>query len=151
MSELVHRGILDPNATGQEWLLAYCHRLREVAAGRMSAELGGLDLVQERAALARAQRESVEIKNGVLRQEYAPIELLSRVLATASQAVADRIDSVPSALKKACPGLDDDAYRAIESVLVAARNEWARATAELVDAELAEMDEIDTDDEVLDA
>lgn len=148
VSDLVARGILEPGASGHDWLLAYCERLREVAAGRQSPD-GGLDLVRERAALARAQRESVEIKNAVLRQEYAPIELLSRVLAVASQAVADRIDAVPSALRKACPTLDMAAHRVIEGVLASARNDWQRSTADLIDAELALDDDVDTDIEDL--
>jgi hypothetical protein len=47
-------------------LLAYCARLREMAAGRQS-DAGGLDLIQERAALAREQRIGHEIKNAVSR------------------------------------------------------------------------------------
>lgn len=147
VSQLVADGIIARGDTGRQWLLAYCERLREVAAGRQSEEVGGLDLVQERAALARAQREGVQIKNAVLLKEYAPVDLLAKVLATASQAVADRIDAVPAALKRTCPNLPEDARLAVETLLAAARNEWAKATAELVDDTLDVEGDLDEDEE----
>ena len=73
-------------------LQAYCQRLRDQAAGRVGSEVGGLDLVQERAALAREQREGQAIKNAVARREYAPIGLLADVLGRAGGAVVDRFD-----------------------------------------------------------
>jgi phage terminase Nu1 subunit (DNA packaging protein) len=148
VSQLVADGILARGDTGHQWVLSYCERLREVAAGRQSGEVGGLDLVQERAALAREQREGIAIKNAVLRKEYAPVELLAKVLATAAQAVADRIDAVPAALKKACPDLPDEARTAVEALLASARNEWVSATASLVEADL-ELDEDEDESEEL--
>lgn len=125
-------------------LLSYCQRLRDQAAGRMGAEIGGLDLVQERAALAREQRMGIEIKNAVLRGQYAPIALLSEVLATASQSVVERFEQLPGQLKKACPDLPDAARAQVMTMLAAARNEWVRATQELVtrraDDDLADDD-----------
>lgn len=155
VSQLVADGVIVRGDTGQQWLHAYCERLREVAAGRQSEEVGGLDLVQERAALARAQREGVQIKNAVLLKEYAAVDLLAKVLATASQAVADRLDAVPAALKRTCPGLPDEARVAVETLLAAARAEWVKATVALVDDSL-ELDgdlegEGEPEEEVIDA
>lgn len=122
-------------------LLAYCSRLREVAAGRAS-EYGGLDLVQERAALAREQRLGLEIKNAALRGEYASVMLLAEVLANASQAVAQRFDHLPGALRKACPEMTEAQRDQVFAVLASARNEWVTATAQLVAKSLTE----DTDE-----
>lgn len=105
VSDLVSKGVLENGAPEADWLLAYCHRLREQAAGRMGSEVGGLDLAQERAALAREQRIGIEIKNQVLRGKYAPIALLAEVLASASQAVTERFEHLPGVLKKAVPDL----------------------------------------------
>jgi hypothetical protein len=66
--------------------------LRDQAAGRLGSELGGLDLTQERAALAREQREGQSIKNAVARKEYAPVGLLADVLGMVASAVVDRFD-----------------------------------------------------------
>jgi phage terminase Nu1 subunit (DNA packaging protein) len=113
-------------------LIAYCERLREVAAGRGSMDAGGLDLVQERAALAREMRLGHEIKNEVARKTYAAITLLSETLALASQAVGERIEQLPSALKKACPELPERARDQVMAVLATARNEWAERTRQLI-------------------
>jgi phage terminase Nu1 subunit (DNA packaging protein) len=146
ISELVNKGVLTEGQGADVWLLAYCHRLREQAAGRLGSEIGGLDLAQERAALAREQRLGIEIKNAVLRGEYAAIELLGEVLARASQAVAERFDHLPGRLKKACPDLPGQALEQVLQVIATARNEWVRETSTLVSAQVAGED----DDELLD-
>jgi phage terminase Nu1 subunit (DNA packaging protein) len=147
-SQLVSEGILTRGDTAIEWIAAYCERLRDQAAGRLGAEVGGLDLVQERAALAREQRMGIEIKNAVARGEYAPITLLSEVLATASQSVVERFEQLPSQLKKNCPDLPDAAREQVMTLIADARNEWVRATSALV---LAKSEEQDHETEVLDA
>lgn len=154
VSALVQAGVLDSGAPWRQWLRAYCERLREQAAGRLGAE-GGLDLVQERAALARSQRIAQDLKNAVARGEYAPIGLLTDVLALASSSVVDRFDLLDGAVRKACPDLPEQARAAVQGVIASARNEWIRATAQLVDERLAQMDEqsddIDADSEGADA
>jgi phage terminase Nu1 subunit (DNA packaging protein) len=120
-----------------QMLLDYCHRLREIAAGRAS-ESGGLDLVQERAALAREQRLGLEIKNAALRGEYASVALLAEVLALASQAVAERFEHLPGVLRKSCPELTEPQRDEISAVIASARNEWVNSTAQLVAKSLTE-------------
>ncbi len=132
VSQLRSEGVLADGSTGQQWLHAYCYRLREVAAGRASAEEGGLDLVQERAALARSQRIGVDIKNAVAFGEYASISLLSQVLATASQSIVDQIDSLGPEMKRLCPHLTADDREVVLNVLSKARADWIRRTQKLV-------------------
>jgi phage terminase Nu1 subunit (DNA packaging protein) len=140
VSQLVSDGIVERGQTLSVQVRQYCAWLREVAAGRQSEEMGGLDLVQERAALAREQRLGYEIKNAVARGEYAPISMLAEVLGTASQSVVERFDQLPAALRKTCPDLPDAARDQVMSLLVNARNEWVRATAELVVKSMATTD-----------
>lgn len=127
VSDLMSRGVIAAGGTAGEWLRMYCAHLREVAAGRASMDGGGLDLVQERAALAREQREGQAIKNAIARREYAPIDLLTRVLSAACAAVVERLDGLSPRLRKEVPDLPPDAYDAIASVIASARNEWVRA------------------------
>ncbi len=143
VSQMMSDGLLTAGQVGGEWLHVYCQRLRDQAAGRLGSEIGGLDLVQERAALAREQRLGIEIKNAVARGEYAPISLLAEVLATASQSVVERFEQLPSMLKKSCPDLTEAAREQVMTVVAAARNEWVRATEALVIARAA----TDTDDD----
>jgi phage terminase Nu1 subunit (DNA packaging protein) len=148
ISAMVSDGKLPEFVTQGEMIRAYCQRLRDQAAGRLGSEVGGLDLVQERAALAREQRLGIEIKNAVARGEFAPISLLSEVLATASQSVVERFEQLPGLLKKSCPDLPDSAREQVMVAIAAARNEWVRATEALV---LAKAESDADDDEVLDA
>ncbi|WP_062362242.1 hypothetical protein [Variovorax paradoxus] len=136
VSQLVGEGVIERGQTAHAWLLAYCERLREVAAGRASVEAGGLDLVQERARLARSQREAQDIKNAVARGEFAPIGLLADVLGMASSAVVDRFEQLEGALRKACPELPDEAKATVQQVIANARNEWIRSTSKLVEEEM---------------
>lgn len=151
VSQLVSEGVITRGESAAEWLIAYCERLRDQAAGRLGESMG-LDLVQERAALAREQREGQAIKNAVARREYAPVGLLADVLGMASSAVVDRFDQLEGALKKACPDLPDEAKTTVQQVIAAARNEWVRSTAQLVAESLDAMlaaDEGDGADEII--
>lgn len=150
VSQLMADGVLDRGDTAHQWVVAYNLRLREVAAGRAGAEVGGLDLVQERAALAREQRMGIAIKNAVARKEYAPVTLLGEVLGTASQAVSERFEQLPGMIKRACPDLPEAARDQVMATIAAARNEWVKRTMQLVAERLADM-EADGDDEVIDA
>ncbi len=132
VSDLLRNGTLEGDATGAQWLLAYCHRLREQAAGRLGSQAGGLDLAQERAALAREQREGIAINNAIKRGEYASVQVLAKVLATASQAVVQRMDHAPGELRRRCPDLPPEAIDTVMDVLASARNEWLRQTADLM-------------------
>ena len=139
ISAMVNDGKIPATGTVGALLLAYCERLREQAAGRMGEESGGLDLVQERAALAREQRISQALKNDIARGEYAPIGLLTDVLATGSSAIVDELDQLDGALKKACPNLPNEALAVIATMLASARNKWIRSTAQLIDRSLDEL------------
>ena len=130
VSQLLSENVLTRGETAHEWLLAYCDRLRDQAAGRSG--LGGADLVLERALLTRSQREAQDLKNAVARGEYAPIGALADVLGMASSAVVDRMDQVEGQLRKACPELPEDARTTVLRVLADARNEWIRSTARLL-------------------
>ena len=127
-------------------MIAYCERMRDQAAGRLG-ETMGLDLVQERAALAREQRRGQEIKNAVSRKEFASVGLLADVLGMAASAVVDRFDQLEGQLRKACPDLPDEARTLVQTVIASARNEWIRSTANIVcdglDAMVAAPDEED--------
>lgn len=131
VSEFLEAVSLAPGVSASEMLAAYCDRLREQAAGRLG-DTDGLDLVQERAALARAQREGHEIKNAVARGEYASINLMAQTLAMASQAVVERFEQLPGTLKKSCPHLDDATREQIMGVLAHARNEWVSHAERLI-------------------
>lgn len=126
-------GRIPSGGTLGEVVQAYCQRLRDQAAGRLGAMPGGLDPVQEAAALNRSKRIGQDLKNSVARKEYGPVGLLADVLGTAASAVVDRFDHLEGVLAKSCPDLPEEAKTAVLTVIADARNEWIRATAKLVD------------------
>lgn len=153
VSQLMADGVMQRGGTAHDWLLAYCDRLRDQAAGRVGDGVGGLDLVQERAALTRSQREKQDLDNAKARGEYAAIGLLTDVLGRASSATVDRFDLLEGDLRKACPDISDEVLLTVLGVIAKARNEWIRATSRLVDeyidqlvAEAADGDALDEAD-----
>lgn len=139
VSQLLAEGVLPRNVSAKRWLLAYCERLREQAAGR------GQELTIERAALARSQRIGQDIKNAVAQKDYAPIGLLADTLAAACSAVADRFDALGATLAVKCPHLDEAARAQVLGVIASARNEWLRSTEQLAAEALDELAEVDED------
>lgn len=150
ISAMVDKMVLQHGQTGREWLLAYCQRLRDQAAGRVGAIDGGLDLAQERAALAREQRIGHELKNAVARGEYASITLLAEVLAGASQAVAERFAHLGPSIARVMPDLPPAVTDQLMAAIAEARNGWIKDTAELVKRRVLQtdddMDGFDADD-----
>lgn len=132
VSELAARGVLNPGDSVGQWLYAYCRNLREVAAGRASMAPGGLDLVQERAALARSQRERVDLQNAVTRGEQAPIELLGDALALSIQIMVTELEQIEGVLSQVAPDLPESARLAVLACVTTARNKIAARGASLV-------------------
>ncbi len=120
IGNLVGRGVMDAAMSGQQMLQAYCSHLRETAAGRSAN--GELDLVAERAGLAKAQRERIEMQNGVTRGELAPVVLIEEVLAKAGARIGGIFDAIPGAVRRRVPALSSEEIGNIEKEIAKARN-----------------------------
>ena len=107
-------------ASLDEIRVAYIRELREQAAGRAAA--GDLDLATERAGLAKAQREKIEMQNAVTRRELAPVVLIEEVLAKAGAKVAGILDAIPGMLKRRCAGLTSGDIDLVAAEIARARN-----------------------------
>lgn len=133
VAQLVADGTLQPGGSGALWLLQYCERLREQAAGR------GQELMIERAALTRAQRVGQELKNAVAQGEYAPIGLLTDTLAATLSMLVDEMDAWPAVLRVECAAFDAEVVDHLVRSIAAWRNRVARRvgdSAELLVEEL---------------
>lgn len=126
VGDLQSRGIIEPGMSGAEALLAYCGHLRIVAAGRLAA--GDLDLAEERAGLAKAQRERIEMQNAVTRRELAPVVLLEEVLAKAGSKVAGILDAIPGMIRRRNSALTSGDLEMISGEVARARNIAAALT-----------------------
>lgn len=144
VSDLLARGVLRRGDSASRWLLDYCRHLREVAAGRATAD-ASIDLPTERALLARAQREGQDIKNAVARGTYAPIDALTDVLSNAAQSAVDHFDQIPAGINRVCPDLPQPVRDLVMTEIARARNEMVRKTASLI-ADTLESFDIQEDD-----
>lgn len=121
VSELMGELGMDWKAASlDEIRVAYIRRLREIAAGRATS--GDLDLATERAALARAQRERIEMKNAVDRGELAPVSLIEEVLTKAAARSAGILDAIPGMVRRRVPQLSADEIDLIAEQVARARN-----------------------------
>ena len=124
-------------ASLNEIRVAYIRRLREQAAGR--AAVGDLDLAGERAALAKAQRERIEMQNAVTRGELAPVVLIEEVLTKAASKTAGILDAIPGMIRRRVPLLTADDIGLIAGEVAKARNMVAAMSlADLSDVESAD-------------
>lgn len=142
VSDLVRRRVLLDGASGDEWLLAYCDHLREVAAGR-----GGdnaLELAAERARLAKEQADKIAMANAVTRGELAPAHLLEEVLAKAGARAGRILETIPGLLRRRLPQLMADDIAEVARIVAKARN--IAAGMRLADATADD----DADDDIAD-
>jgi len=124
VSDLIKRGILTDGDIASNWLIAYCSHLREQAAGRAGSD-GSLDLVSERARLAKEQADKVAFQNAITRNQLAPVDLLEEVLAKAAARINGKFDSIPGRVKRRFPSLPSEAIDLIDSEISIVRNEVA--------------------------
>lgn len=141
VGEMVNQEILPRGATGDVWLLAYCERLREQAAGRASTE--SLALMRANTELAISRKRSQDIKNEVADKRYAPIELLTEVLAGASQAAATHIDALVPTLMREGLELTDSQRTRIATIVARARNELVERATDIALLDLFDEQEGD--------
>ena len=149
IGKMVGAGVLDSGMTGHQMLQAYCSHLRETAAGR--AGEGDLDLVTERALLARAQRERIEMANAVSRKELAPVALIEEVLAKAGAKIAGILDAIPGAVRRRVPNITGDEIQTIAGEIARVRNiVAAMSLADLREPTEDGVDEPGVDEEAVD-
>lgn len=137
ISDLIARGVLTEGASADRWLKEYCGHMREVAAGRLAD--GGLDLAAERARLAKAQADKVEMQNAERRGELAPVAMMELVLANVGVKVGRILDTIPAMVRRRVPAADAKTIDAIESDIAKCRN--MAATMTLADLERDEDDD----------
>jgi len=121
VSDLLQRSVIKEGDSAGQWLLAYCGHLREQAAGRSSG-IGTLNLVDERARLAREQADKIAYQNAITRGELAPVAILEEVLANTAAKVAKIFDAIPGMVRRRIPTLTADDIDLIADEIAKGRN-----------------------------
>ncbi len=113
--------------------VAYLEHLREVAAGRGSKDGGGLDLVAERARLARAQAEKAERENAVADGKFMEVAAVHLMVTSAFARVRAKMLALPSKMAplvaattpaKAQQILKEDIYAALNELATPPASGW---------------------------
>jgi phage terminase Nu1 subunit (DNA packaging protein) len=137
VSQLLSRGIIKGNSV-REWVLDYCTHLREIAAGRAGKQGDGLDLVSERARLAKAQADAQEMKNLTDRRELIRATDLEPRLAAAYITAREMwLDAVPR-LARELPAEPAARETMLQNEFEGFLNrlaDWAKAAEDIEDAE----------------
>ena len=95
--QLIDEGVIDADGTGQEQVHQYLGRLRERAAP------SPIDV--ERARLARAQREKIEMELDARHEDLIPAGELRDAMRSVARQSAAILDAIPADCKRACPSL----------------------------------------------
>jgi phage terminase Nu1 subunit (DNA packaging protein) len=140
VSDLLSREVIRAGDAGRAWLLAYCEHLRTVAAGR---DPDG-ELSVERARVARATAEKLEMANKVTKREFAPVPFLEIVLGHVARQISTRLDALVPHIRRRLPDLPASVLAQISAEVAACRE--LCAAANLADADRLAREGDDDDD-----
>lgn len=104
VSGMVRSGVITIGQSGAAWLKGYCSHLREMAAGR--ATTGDLDLATERAALAKIQRQRIELELEEKRGALIPVDLIEPRLKASVIAAREFLRGGTSNLARQAQGMN---------------------------------------------
>lgn len=99
ISKLVQKDVLPKGGTMDEWRHAYVRHLIDLASGHLSED-GELDITEERALLARAQRLKIEIETEKLRGSLVTAAQVEQVWTAHIAAARAKLLALPT---KAAP------------------------------------------------
>jgi phage terminase Nu1 subunit (DNA packaging protein) len=129
--DLLQRGIITDSQTLKEQVRSYCRYIREIAAGR--AGTGPLSLADERAALAKSQRERIDMQNAITRREYGPVSQIEYSVADTMAQAANMLDAIPGKLRLANDKLTSEDLNIVASVIALVRNDVANLEIDWLD------------------
>lgn len=122
VSHLLKSGSLGKGGTAADWILAYCEMTRANAYDQPAG------LTEERARLAKAQADKVEMQNAVTRGELAPKSLLTVALASLTARVVGLLETIPVELRRMNPKLTPEDVAVAQRVIDKVRNAAAATT-----------------------
>lgn len=142
--DLVERDVFAPAAGLEAVRIAYIRHLREIAAGRASDD-GDLDLVAERARLAKEQADRISMENALRRGELVDAAEVEGWLVSLLSGVVVQLRAIPA---KAAPEAHGAATIAeVEAVFRRAQDEALEevASAKWISAPRAERGDVPAD------
>lgn len=146
VSGMVKAGVITTGQSGGSWLKDYCAHLREMAAGRAAS--GDLSLAAERAALAKIQRQRIELELEEKRGALIPIDLIEPRLKAYVIAAREFLRGGTSNLARQAQGMN---IEELESLLAKTFDQFlsslSKLPASINDADVCTPGEFDIEQE----
>lgn len=98
VSKAIAAGILTKGATAGQWIREWFSHLEETAAGRQSANGKGLDLIAERARLAKMQADKIQFEIDEKNRELIPMESIIEGITFIFGILRSRLLGLPNCL-----------------------------------------------------
>jgi phage terminase Nu1 subunit (DNA packaging protein) len=106
--------------------------MEDAVSVRLAGEGDG-DLLSQRTRLAAAQAEQIEMRNALMRREYAPVALLEEALAQTSRLMARVLERLPAELRRKRPHLTQEDLEIVAATVAEVRNLAYRAVLAEID------------------
>ena len=98
VSKAIAARILTKGATAEQWIREWFSHLEEIAAGRQSANGNSLDLIAERARLAKMQADKIQVELDEKFGELVPIENIILGITSTFSVLKSRLLGLPNYL-----------------------------------------------------
>jgi len=141
MVDYMKRGIITRGDTLGGQVRSYCKHIRAVASGHQS-EHGQLNLVDERAALAREQKIRIQFQNRISARELGPVDVMESAVTSALVKAGTVLDSIPGKLKLLNERLTQDDLDQVALIIAQTRDEFASIRFDWF-GEMVEGEELD--------
>jgi len=130
---LEEQGLNHKQSTLDQIRVAYIRHLREIAAGRGGSD--GVELVKERALLAREMRIAKAMQNAERRAELAPVAVLEQVLASTGAKIGKILATIKGEIRRRFPQLTSADLVAVDEVVSKAMAQAAGLSLSALQAE----------------
>lgn len=98
---------------------------QHIIAGDDDDDIGTLDLKRETALKIRVEREGRQIKNDIMRGEYASIAMMEETLAAVAATMDGVLTTIPLRIKRKLPDVPTAVLRIVETEVIDAQNKLA--------------------------
>jgi phage terminase Nu1 subunit (DNA packaging protein) len=138
ISRLITRGILTKGASWKTWINQILDHYEAIAAGRSSA---GLNLVDERAKLARAQSTKINFDLAIQRRQFLSTKAIAERVTASHMVLRSKLLALPTRIASRLPAFAKAIFKPLDEIIRECLTEISQIT--LPTEVMARIDEIE--------